>query len=329
MTETEKTTAKRSRGWRIPLIVGAVLTVAVLAGLGIWWAMSSGASADREKAIEATVLEYYAAITEADATRALGLATSPVEAGPLLHDDALKASNAVAPLSKVAVNSVTASEPYERAVANVSYQLGKESITLDVPLSHTPQGWRLDHVVSDLTLSHTNGLLVNGQAVPTTNLKVLPGTYTATPISDVVELEGETTVTVLKAGDTGAAIPATPKLSAVGVDKTKKAAVAALNACLASKVSAPPNCPWAMNDAGVEVAKDSVKYTLGNDPWANFTPTLEAEALSATGSTNLVVDATATVTYQGVTGTVSRKIETPLVLHVDLTAEPPTVVWSK
>lgn len=256
------------------------------------------------------------------------MATSPVQPGELMTRGALESSNARAALTDVEVANIATEKPYDRATAEVTYKLGGTEVTDQISLSQTADGWRLDKVVSDLTLASVHALTVNNQELTQTEQQVLPGTYTAEPVSESVSLTGEASATVLRVGDTAAEITAKPTLSDAGIALTKKTAKKSLDTCIAAKVSKPPNCPWEFSDEGVKVTKDSIKYTLKNDPWQKFDPKLVSDDLAATAKLPLKFEASAEVTYKGVTGRVGRTFDTNTYLRVDLAADEPTVIWS-
>lgn len=328
MTEPENVSAKRGRSKR-PLVIGAVIVAVIVASLGTWWGFTVGSAAVREKQIRETVTAYYTAVAEADADKAMSMATTPVEPGDLLTDEVLTSSAQQAPLTEIEVTTITTADPFDRATAEVSYKIGEAEVTGAVPLTHTPQGWRLDQVTSDLTLASTNTLTVNGARVSSTMLKVLPGTYTAESASKFVDLDGVANATVLKAGESGAAIAAKPQLSKLGVDTVTNLAKQSLNTCLAAKISNPPNCPWEMTENDSKVKKGSVVFKLTNDPWKGFTPTLSPDFLTAVGNTQIKIKATAYVELSDRGGLVSSQLDVDTPIWVDLTVDPPVLVWAK
>ena len=224
---------------------------------------------------------------------------------------------------------MTTEKPCDRATAAVTYKIGGVDVTDEVPLSKTTDGWRLDRVTSDLTLENVHFLEVNGQKLTQAAQKVLPGTYTAEPVSPNLSLDGDVSVTVLRTGETDAAITPKVNLSKEGVDLVKKTAKKSLDTCLAAKVSNPPNCPWEFSEDGLTVTKNSVSYSLKNDPWENFKPGLVPDDLAATAKIPLKFEATAEVTYKGITGRVGQVFDTDTYLRVDLASDKPTVIWSK
>ncbi len=328
MTENANA-SERGGSTKRPLVIGIVLALIVIAALGTWWGVTAGATSAREKAISDTVTDYFTAISEADPEKALSLATSPVEPGELMSKGVLESSNRQAHLTDVEVVTIATEKPYERATVDVTYKLGDNEVTDQIPLSQTADGWRLDRVTSDLTLASVHALTVNNQEVTQTAQQVLPGTYTAEPVSDSVKLTKGTSATVLRPGETTAEITAKASLSDAGIALVKKTAKKSLDTCLASKVSAPPNCPWHLSEEGVKVTKNSIKYTLKNDPWKKFSPKLLSDDLAATAQIPLTLEASAEATHKGITGKVSRTFDTKTHLRVDLSSDEPTVIWSK
>lgn len=307
-------------------VAGVVSFIALVAG-GVWWYTSTQA-ANREKAIVAAVEGFYGALAEADAPRAVGHVAGSVTPGELLTSEVLAASQLAAPIAGVQLGAVATAEPYETATVPVSYTVGGETVTTDVALTREGSAWKIDEALTELTLTGTEGLTVNGVDPTQATHLVLPGTYTAAPASEAIALDGTPVATVAAPGADPVTIDVTPELSERAATDVTAAAKKALETCLDARVSAPPGCPWSLDEKGATVKPGSVRYSLENDPWKGFEPTLDLATMTARGRVTVEVEATATVTFEGRTGEVTAPIDFTSTLVSDLTTRPYTVAWT-
>lgn len=307
-------------------VAGIVSLVALVAG-GVWWYGATQAS-NRERAIVGAVEGFYDALAAADAPRAVGFVAGSVPPGELLTSEVLAASQQEAPLAGVRLGQVATAEPYETATVPVTYTLGGEEVATDVALTREGSAWKIDGALTALSVSGTEGFTVNGVRLTQATHQVLPGTYTAAPASEAIALDGTTTATVAAPGADAVALEVTPELSEQAADEMTAAAKKALKACLDARVSSPPGCPWTLDEKGATVKAGSVRYSLENDPWKGFEPTLDLATMTARGKVRVEVEARATVTFEGRTGEVTRPVEFDSTLVTDLTTRPYTVAWT-
>ena len=308
-------------------VVAVAVALLALVAAGVWWYTATQASL-REKAIIGAVEGFYGALAEADAPRAVGHLAGSVPPDELLTSEVLAASQQAAPIAGVRVGVVTTAEPYDTATAAVAYTQGDEEVTTEVALAREGGAWRIDDALTPLTLSGTEGFTVNDVVTTQTSHQVLPGTYTAAPASDHLELRGTTVATVASPGAEPVSLEITPALSDEAAVEVTAAAKRALTTCLESRVSAPPGCPWSLDEKGAAVKAGSVRYALDNNPWKGFKPTLDLSTMTARGPVTVKVEATATVTFEGRTGEVTAPIDFRSTIVSDLTQAPLTVSWT-
>lgn len=312
--------------WRRPVVLVASALALVLVVVGAVLLSQRNAAEAREQSVRDTATRYLKAIADADANAALALLARPPAGRELLTNDVLKASATAAPLTDVVVtgSQITA----ESATVGVSYRLGSEPVTTDLALEGDGKtSWKVVDGLSELMVTNTAGLRVNGAQITQPVHPVFPGTYTATPLVEQLALDGAPTVTIPAPATAQATLQVTPKLSEAGLAQSRAAAKAAFDACLATTVSAPPGCPWRMDETNVQVTPGSVRYALKNDPWSAFTPTLDVATLTAKGVAQPAFDAAAHVTAPDRSGdvVVTLTLDTPVT--IDLASNPLKVTW--
>ncbi len=308
----------------ISLIVAGLVVVALV--VAVVWISIATATTNRTEAVRATASGYLTAIANADADAALDRLETRPASTELLTDGVLAASRDAAPLTDIVVGAITVTD--QTATARVTYRLG--TLPVDTELRLTGDGrstWKIADGTADVRLNTVQSLTVNGTAPTQTVQEVFPGTYTAAATNARVALTGETSVVVADPARPTASLNVTHGLTEQGKADVLAVVKARLDSCLAATESLPADCPFGVNTEGAEVTPGSVRFTLANDPWAGFAPTLDPATPSVSGSIHLVINASATVTFEGRTGEVSRVLESDRGYLVDLTRDPLAVAW--
>lgn len=310
---------------RLIALLGSGLLVVILIAVVVWFAISTSALA-RENAIKDVAGAYLTAIADADADDALGkLAERPANTA-LLTRDVLEASRRTTPLTDIEITAVD--QDGAEATAGATYRLGDERVSTRLRLVGDGRtAWKIAGGTATLTVPDVRGLSVNGATLTETANPAFPGTYTAAPRSSYLRLDGETTAFIGDPAREGAQIAVTPTLSDAGHDAVLTAVKTRFDECLAATVSRPADCPFGVSTEGVEIAPDSVRWRLTNDPWAGFAPTVDPSSLVASGTFHLEITGTATVTINGLTGEVSQPFAQDRAFEVDLAQSPAVVVW--
>lgn len=323
---TEHAAAARLPRWRRPVVIVSGLLAALLIVVGVVWTIQGNAEA-RDRAIRDTATGYLKAVADADSAAALRLLAQPPASRDLLTDEVLRASAQAAPLTDIVVTGLQPRS--DSATVAVTYKLGGRDVATDLALVGDGRtSWRLGSGLGELMITNTAGLRVNGATIDQTVHPVFPGTYTATPTLEAIALDGEATVTVPSPTTVSATLQVSPRLSDAGLAQSREAARAALDTCVASTLSAPPGCPWQIDEAGVQVTPNSVRYALKNDPWAEFTPTLDLKTLTAKGVAHYTLTATANVTTPDRSGDLTATLDRDTPVTIDLTAQPLKVTWA-
>ena len=324
-TTTEPPTGNASSG-PSPLvwIASGALVIAVVAGI-VWFAVTTSRE-NREAAMRGVATGYLTAIAEADAGAALERLAEPPANTTLLTDEVLASSREAAPLTDIAAGALSGTETAPTVA--VTYRLGDEPVETTIVLSPTGGSWKIADGTVDLTIPERRSLSVNGATVTEEVTPVFPGTYTATATSDKVALTGTPTLVVTTPDQTDANLDVTVGLSELGTQTVLGAVKGRFDECLTATESRPANCPFGVSTDGVEVAPGSVKFALVNDPWAAFAPTLDPATLVASGTLPIQVNATATVTRDGLTADATTTQTADRGYAVDLTKDPAVVTWS-
>ncbi|QIK72841.1 hypothetical protein G7070_11855 [Propioniciclava coleopterorum] len=302
----------------------AVLLIVV----GIVWAVISTANTNRDKAIAQTATTYLSSIASGDAQAALAtLADKPANTA-LLTGEVLTASRSTAPLTDIQVGTPVF-DGGSAATVPASYRIGDQAVSTTLHLEGDGRTqWLISDGTADLTLSSTAGLTVNSAKVTEGTNPVFPGSYTVATGTDNVSIEGTPQAVVASPDAEPTSLDVTAVLSETGKQNVLTAVKTRFDECLASTEARPADCPFGVRTDDVEVTPGSVKFALVNDPWAGFAPTLDAANLSATGPLAYVIDATATVSQNGLTTEGTTRLERAVAFTVDLTKDPLVVVWS-
>lgn len=311
--------------WRRPAVIVSAALALVLIVVGVVWTVWQNAADARDQAIRGTATGYLDAVARGDANAALGYLAQQPTSRELLTDDVLKASAQTAPLTDITVTAFQART--DGATVAVAYKLGGQDVAADLSLVGDRTSWKLVTGLSELQVTNTAGLTVNGATITQTVHPVFPGTYTAAPVIGQLALDGAPTVTIPAPTTPAATLQVTPRLSDAGVAESRAALKTAIEACVASKVSAPPDCPWRIDETGVQVTPDSLRYVLKNDPWSAWTPTLDLPTMSAKGVAHYTVEATANVTTADRSGDITVTLDRDTPVTIDLRVTPLKVAW--
>lgn len=305
-------------------IASGALVLALVAGI-VWFAVTTSRQ-NRENAMRGAATGYLTAVADADAASALDhLATTPANTA-LLTDEVLAASKEAAPITAIEAGALGGTDTAPTVA--MTYHVGDQPVEATIVLSPAGSGWKVVDGTVDLTIPERRALTVNGVTVTDEVNAVFPGTYTAKPVSDKVALAGTPEVVVTAPDQADPSLEVTVGLSELGSETVLNTVRGRFDECLAATESRPPNCPFGVSTEGVEVAPGSVKFASVNDPWAGFAPTLDPATLVASGTFPMQVNATATVTRDGLTTEAATSQTADRGYAVDLTKDPAVVTWS-
>ena len=304
-------------------VLSGLLVVALIAGIA-WFAISTS-RANREASIREAATAYLTAVADGDAAAALALLAEPPADTTLLTDEVLAASRESAPLTGVQAGALGGGD--NNPTVAMSYSLGDQPVTTTFQLTGSGRSWQVADGTGELVVPERRALTVNGVELTAENNPVFPGTYTAAPVSDKVQLDGEPKATIATPDQLPTVIQVTPVLSQLGHETVLNAVRTRYDECLAATSSRPANCPFGVSTEGVEVTEGSVRFTPTNDPWAAFAPTLDPGTLTAGGTIPFAVNATATVSRDGLSLDAVTALTGERGYNVDLTQDPPAVTW--
>ena len=259
------------------LLVG--LTIAALAGRDSDVATGPGGrglDAAAEKPSDA-VRGYLEALAAGDADRAIGyLDTVPADRS-FLTREVLEVSAKKAPLTAIDVPEVT--DQFTSGVP-ARYTLGKEAVSEGFNVTESGGRWKISRGVTELDLGdqrdQTLPLLINGVKVTTDTVALFPGHYAFTTTSKWVTYDDLAALTL-----TGPSDYTSPRLTPTLTSEAKtaflKATKTALNKCLDQRKLAPSGCPNRLQArSNQKVDRDTVRWTLTNDPYQNARVTLDS-----------------------------------------------------
>lgn len=308
-------------------IVVTLLIVAVLA-VGGYFVWDTVTKSMRDDAITTTAQTYLQGITDGDVAVALGTLQEQPADSTLLTNDVLAASVTASPITNATVDAITSDET--NATADVSYTIGEADVNITLNLVGDGRtSWRITNGLTELTLSPTAALRVNGAVVDQPTYPVLPGTYTATPVTDRIALGEEASVLITDPLVEGATISPSYSVSETGREAILSTLTQDVDRCLASTESQMDGCPFGVDPGDAEVKPGSVRFDLKNDPWKDFAPDLDPTTLKATGTVTFDINVTATVTFDGRTSdAASLSMSVDRTWAVDLSQDALTVNWT-
>lgn len=179
---------------------------------------------------------FLQAVAASDAETALSYVETPPTDEALLTDEALAASNALAPIA-----DITVTEPADASFSTevtASYTIGGKPVTVDFRVSeYDSKGtWRVGNGIAEVDLSRFDGLDIemNGETVGA-KAEVFPGTYELSTSTPNFTLSGATTLTVSNGYDFPSLSDLDVTLSDEGLALFRSTVKDAANACLASK----------------------------------------------------------------------------------------------
>src|SRR5690606_35447125 len=142
------------------------------------------------------------------------------------------------------------------------YQLARTTVTV---LTQVAGGDNLPMFINGVEADHT---------IP---LEVVPGTYSLSTELPFIAYPEEASFRIQSLAYTDVTVfPVNPQLTAEGRDALLGSARESLARCIASRELTPTGCPNAIR-ANKPVSAGSVEWTLLNDPWSSFNPTLNSD----------------------------------------------------
>lgn len=320
----ESASATSGRPRPLVWLLSALLVAALVGGIA-WFAVISSRQ-NRENAMREAAGGWLTAIAEGDSATAVDLLAEPPTNTALLTDEVMAASRDAAPLTGIEVGPI--GDNGTPSTVEVTYQLGGRDVVTTLELTSVGGAWKIADGTVDLTVPERRAVTVNGAIVTEEVNPVFPGSYTAAAAIDKVAVTGEPTVSVTAPDQESALFAVTVGLSEVGTQTVLNTVKGRFDECLASTESRPVNCPFGVGTEDVEVAEGSVRFAPVNDPWAGFAPTLDPATMVASGTIPYQVNATATVSKDGLTTEATALLSGDRGYAVDLTQDPAVVTWS-
>ena len=213
---------------------------------------------------EQTVAGYLNALAHSDSQQALGFAKLRPADQRMLTDEALAASNKVAPLRQIAVHTTELTD--YRAQVEATYQVGGRKVTQSFTVYAVGTEWKLYDVARkvDLTQLKTADLplTLNGINAPTESIELFPGRYQVATTDARYRLTGESFVVVSpnEAPELG---QIRLELTSTGIADIAAAANGRLTRCLAARELHPAGCGFgAVPPKGRTVRLDTIRWKV-------------------------------------------------------------------
>jgi hypothetical protein len=319
------------------LVVGVVFGISRIGGLTGGGGGGGGeAPAAQASSPSDAVSGYLTAVADGDAKTALGYLSSPPADSTLLTDEALAASNTLAPITEIDVPETEG----EGGSADVtaSYLLNGETVTTTFStLDYDDDGkWELSGGTGSIYTKPFDGLglTINGQAVDAESVEVFPGAYELATSLKNFTLTGPTTVTVTEPYQSAETTEIKPALTDEALVQFRGLVRAAGDACVASTTLAAGcgiDLPATISD-GTQLADGTITRSLSADAYATLdsleaTPSYDNPTLvegEYIGSPSVEADCT----KDGTTGRCSIYFAPALGSpSVDMASDNPTVNW--
>ena len=230
------------------------------------------------------VAGFLQAVAAGDLDLALSYAADPPPASPLLTADVFSQAQQAAPLTDISVPTLSGPTP----VTSVSalYRVGGDPVSESFGVRQVGEFWKLSQVTAQLDLSplRSGGLpiSVNGAPIETDAVAALPGAYTFATGLKFVTFANRSVLTVT-GPSTQLSAEVGPSVTDVGKDAAVDAAKKSFQGCLKVKAVNPKNCPFNLQDRGLNVSKDTIVWSVqGGDPFADAKVTATGAVASVT-----------------------------------------------
>lgn len=270
------------------------------------------------------VAGFLQAVAAGDLELALAYSADPPPVSPLLAAEVFTQAQQSAPLTDISVPTLTGPTPV--TTVSALYRVGGDPVSESFGVRQVGEFWKLSKVTAALDLSPLRAgglpLTVNGAPIEANEVAALPGAYTFATGLPFVTFANRSVLTV-----TGPSTQLSAEVGPSVTDKGKEAAVDAaqksFRSCLKVKAVNPKNCPFNLQDRGLNVTEDTIVWSVeGGDPFADakVTATGAVASVTITYSVELTASCTGFAQCSGTdSGTNTARI--------NLLAEPLQVKW--
>lgn len=262
---------KSNTGLIAAAVTAGALVIALVAGLIVIATQTTpNAPPKAADTPEQVVEKYFAALSDADAERAIALQAGEVSASELLTDEVLRRSAEIAPITDVKVQQTGPSEVL------VDYRIGDTPTQATFPVVQDENGdWQLASVTTMVQLTRPKNVpvLINDVAVTNDTMEAFPGAYQVSTSLTNITYDAEPVV--IDGPSSFPVIQPKPQLTDAGVQAFREAVIGALDECMQRRELEPKNCPQNV-PAGPqqEVDTATIKWELLDDPMTDFNPKL-------------------------------------------------------
>lgn len=340
----------RRRPFPLRAVLVALVTVMVLGiGAGLFYVQFlRNVEQDPDTIVEVTatasrsvlqtpqdaVRGYFQALADGDITEALTYGPRGGNGSLLLLEP--EAHAAMPKGSRPSDLRILTEDPHASEV-EVSYTLAGEEVNTTVRVNRLDSGdYQLARTTVTVLTQVAGGdnlpMFINGvEADHTIPLEVVPGTYSLSTELPFIAYPEEASFRIQSLAYTDVTVfPVNPQLTAEGRDALLGSARESLARCIASRELTPTGCPNAIR-ANKPVSAGSVEWTLLNDPWSSFNPTLNSDDQTigiATVSLQYRVTMTYTDGHTSGNNDLSRNVQVSATL-LGRSADEVSVTWDR
>ena len=214
---------------------------------------------------------FLDAVAANDSARALGYLYEQPSDTTFLTDEALAASNKIAPLSAISVPEV---KELTTDGITASFTLGDKTYSHKFTPFRDGDDWKLYDGVSEVSLSGRRAeslpMLVNGTKVTADSLFLAPGTYEFTSSSKWISYGSSNRLVVGATDYPRLADGFRPTLTKAGSAAALSETKSAFKTCLGKHELKPKGCPNHVDRLnGIKVKESTVRWRVAKDPFRN------------------------------------------------------------
>lgn len=275
------------------------------------------------------VAGYLRALAAGNAGLALRYAARPVAPEATLSNAVLAESRRRAPMTRI--NVAPATDPSVTTV-RATYWLGRSPVNTVFDVVKVNGAWKLAEVVNDLNVELVRlksvPMKINGVAVASNRVRVLPGSYAVTTGTRYLDYGSRNVLLVRSPTDLVNVYGLRAGLTSNGRSTVKSVAQSSYRACLRSRAAKPSNCPFRWTNTTYRFINGTVRWRqTGSNPFNKARITDDSVRGGAALSIPLRVRLSGDCRVNGRSGTCTGTVTGTGVGRLNLTRSPLKFDW--